>query len=100
MKFIEVYKNQIITLCENFKVKKLSSFGSVNTPKFNQESDIDFLVDFNVEDPIEYSENYFNLKFGLEKIFNRPIDLLENKALKNPFLRESIEKSQVLIYGQ
>ena len=99
MGLIETYKNQIERLCESYKVKTLYSFGSVNTSKFTQESDVDLVVDFKIEDPIEYTENYFGLKFELEKIFNRQIDLLESKAIKNPFLKESIDKTKVLVYG-
>ena len=58
------------------------------------------MVDFETNDPIEYTDNYFDLKFELERILNRSIDLLENKAIENPFLRENINKSKVLIYGQ
>jgi predicted nucleotidyltransferase len=99
MGLIEVYKNQIQRVCERHRVKTLYSFGSVNTKKFTQDSDIDFVVDFKIEDPIEYTDNYFELKFELEKIFNRQIDLLESKAIKNPFLKESIDKTKVLVYG-
>lgn len=99
MGLFEKYKNQIQGLCESHKVKTLYSFGSVNTTKFSKESDIDLVVDFKIEDPIEYTDNYFDLKFELEKIFNRQIDLLESKAIKNPFLKESIDKTKVLIYG-
>lgn len=97
MGFIEMYREQIRQLCRNLKVKSLYSFGSVNTSKFNKESDVDLMVDFITDDPIEYSENYFDLKFALEKILNRHIDLLENRGIKNPFLRDTINKSKVLI---
>jgi predicted nucleotidyltransferase len=100
MGLIETYKDQIQRLCRNHNVKSLYSFGSVHTTKFSEESDVDLMVDFDTSDPIEYTDNYFNLKFELERILNRSIDLLENKAIKNPFLRESIDKSKVLIYGQ
>jgi uncharacterized protein len=99
MGLIETHKNQIQRLCESHKVKTLYSFGSVNTTKFTQDSDVDLVVDFKIEDPIEYTDNYFDLKFELEKIFNRQIDLLESKAIKNPFLKESIDKTKVLVYG-
>ncbi|MBS1978456.1 MAG: nucleotidyltransferase domain-containing protein [Bacteroidetes bacterium] len=100
MGLIETYKDQIQRLCRNHKVKSLYSFGSVNTARFTRESDIDLMVDFVTDDPIEYTDNYFELKFELERILNRSIDLLENRAIKNPFLRENIDKSKVLIYGQ
>jgi len=100
MGLIEAYKDQIQSLCENYKVKTLYSFGSVNTTKFNEQSDVDMMVDFETTDPIEYTDNYFDLKFELEKILNRSIDLLEHKAIKNPFLRENIDRSKILIYGR
>jgi predicted nucleotidyltransferase len=99
MNFIDNYKNQIRLLCDTLKVKTLYSFGSVNTAKFREESDVDLIVDFKIDDPIEYTDNYFELKFQLEKIFKRQIDLLESKAIKNPFLKESIDRTKVLIYG-
>lgn len=65
--------------------------------KFNQSSDIDFIIEFKIDDPIKYTDNYFELKFELEKMFNRKIDLLESKAIRNPFLKESIDRTKVLI---
>ena len=100
MGLIETYRDQIFELCENHKVKSLYSFGSVNTKRFTKESDVDLIVDFDTSDPIEYTDSYFDLKFELERILNRSIDLLESKAIKNPFLRANIDKSKILIYGQ
>ncbi len=100
MGLIETFKNQIQKLCEKHKVKSLYSFGSVNTTNFQNSSDVDLIVDFKIDDPLEYTDNYFDLKFELERILNRKIDLLENKAIKNPFLKENIDKTKVLIYGQ
>lgn len=100
MGLLETYKDQIFELCENHKVKSLYSFGSVNKSSFTKESDVDLMVDFNTSDPLEYTDNYFDLKFALERILSRSIDLLENKAIKNPFLRASIDQSKVLIYEQ
>lgn len=99
MSIIDQNKDQITALCNMHKVAKLFVFGSVLTNKFKKSSDIDFLVDFNNVDLYEYADNYFNLKNSLESLLNRPIDLLEDKAIKNPFLRQSIDSSKQLIYG-
>jgi len=64
-----------------------------------EESDIDLVVDIDSSDPLDYADNYFNLKFALEDLLNRQIDLLENKAIKNPYLRESIDNSKTLLYA-
>lgn len=66
------------------KVKTLYAFGSVNKTKFTADSDVDLMVDFDTNDPIDYSDNYFGLKFELEKILKRSIDLLERKAICDP----------------
>ena len=74
-------------------------FGSVLTNRFNNNSDIDMVVDIDSTNPLEYADNYFNLKFALQDLFNRPVDLLENKAIRNNYLRQEIDKSKQLIYA-
>ena len=69
------------------------------TDKFNDKSDIDLIVDIDSNDPLDYADKYFNLKFALQDLFKRHIDLLENKAIKNPFIRKNIDSSKSLIYG-
>ncbi len=97
--FIDNYKIQINALCKENKVKNLFVFGSVLTASFNENSDLDFIVDIDSSDPIDYADHYFKLKFSLEDLLNRPIDLLENKAIKNPFLLQQIEQTKALVYG-
>jgi predicted nucleotidyltransferase len=91
--------SQIKELCYSLKVKTLYAFGSVTSGNFRSDSDIDLIVDIDEEDPIEYSDIYFNLKFSLESLFNREIDLLEQKTMKNSFLRNQIDQTKVMIYG-
>jgi len=97
--FLDRYKNDINRLCLENKVKYLYVFGSVLTDYFNDKSDIDLIVDINSNDPIDYANNYFNLKFSLQDLLKRHIDLLENKAIKNSYIRENIDRSKMLIYG-
>lgn len=97
-----ILKNQLDTirsLCELYKVKTLYVFGSVLTPNFDTHSDIDLLVDFLDQDALQYASNYFQFKFELEKLFNRKIDLLEERALKNPYFIENINQKKQLLYG-
>ncbi|MDB4922176.1 nucleotidyltransferase domain-containing protein [Mucilaginibacter sp.] len=91
---------QIKQLCNAYHVKSLFAFGSVVSDKLNPTSDIDLIVDIDSKDPIDYSDNYFALKFQLESILKRPVDLLEDKALKNPFLKKQIDNTKVLVYGR
>lgn len=91
---------QIKALCDENSVQSLFAFGSVTNDKFRSDSDIDLVVDIDDQDPLTYADHYFNLKFGLEKLLERPIDLLEQNAIKNPYLKEQIEQNKVLIYGK
>ena len=100
MKELNSHIDQIRKLCSSNNVKFLFAFGSVTTDQFNADSDIDLLVDFRDIDPLTYTDHYFNLKFELEKILKRPIDLLEFKSLKNPYIKEQIEKNKVQLYGE
>lgn len=99
MNIVEQNRQQIKALCTKHKVAKLFVFGSVLTNKFKKDSDIDFVVDFDNVDLRNYADNYFDFKFALEKIFKRNVDLLEYKAIRNPFLRKSIDSSKQLVYG-
>lgn len=99
MNLIEGNIDKICILCLKHKVGKLFVFGSVLTNSFKNDSDVDLVVDFNEVDLYDYADNYFELKFSLEKLFKRDVDLLEEKAIKNPFLRQSIDSTKQLIYG-
>lgn len=49
MKLIEMNIDRIVALCKKYRVAKLWVFGSILTPRFNDDSDVDFSVDFDSE---------------------------------------------------
>lgn len=100
MNYLQTYKSAIAQLCKTHKVKSLYVFGSVLTNNFDKNSDIDLIVDFSSMNTEDYADNYFDFKFSLQNIFNRPIDLLEEKAIKNPYFKQSINQQKQLLYGQ
>ena len=100
MNIIDQNIDKIRDLCSKHKVANLFVFGSVLSDRFKKDSDIDFIVDFRDFDVYDYADNYFDLKFSLEGILKRKIDLLEDKAINNPYLRQSIDSSKQLLYGQ
>jgi uncharacterized protein len=91
---------QIKTLCSKFGVKNLYAFGSVCTDKFSDASDVDLLVSFQPMEYGEYADAYFIVAERLEKLFSRPVDLVTEKSLSNPFFIESLNQTKTLIYGE
>ena len=100
MVLINDKKKELDKVCITSKVEELYVFGSILSDDFHAESDIDFVVTLHSEDPIEYAENYFQLKFELESMFNRKIDLLELKAIKNKTFENLINQQKVLVYAR
>lgn len=99
MKLEKNHLDAIKRLCKVSKVRSLSAFGSVIRDDFTDESDVDLIVDFYENDPLRYSDLYFDLKDKLESLLRRRVDLLEERAIKNPFLRKELEHTKVKIYG-
>lgn len=99
MYLINQNKEIIKNLCETHNVDKLYLFGSATSTKFNEDSDIDFLVKFKPFDLKLYFVNYIDFKSKLKELLRREIDLLEEQTLKNPYLISSIEENKELIYG-
>ena len=96
---ISLKKNDFAILCKDHKVKYLYLFGSAVSDRFDpNNSDIDLLVEIDSKDPIEKGEQLLSLWDLFEDFFKRKVDLLTEASIKNPFLRNSIDSSKVLIY--
>jgi len=91
--------DKITALCQLYKVKSLYAFGSVCNDKFNPKSDIDLLISFNTMDYGDYADAYFNLADKFEELFQRPVDLITDKSLSNPYFIDSLNQTKTLIYG-
>jgi predicted nucleotidyltransferase len=100
MNILDKHIIDIRKLCSHYHVKELYAFGSVLTNEFNSESDVDLVVDFNPMDVALYADNYYDLKFSLQNMLNRSVDLLEEKAIKNPNFKQNLHQQRQLIYGQ
>ena len=99
MTYLETYHTDIKRLCIFHHVKSLYAFGSVVNKQFSDKSDVDFVVDFKPIALNNYADNYFDFKFSLQRILQRPIDLIEQTAIKNPYFEESVNKQRKLVYG-
>ncbi len=97
---IENKRTVIGTLCQKYHVNKLFVFGSVLSDKFSSESDIDMIVDFEKMQVEDYVDNYYDFKFSLEDLFMRPVDLLEQQTMTNPYFNKKVDSQKQLIYGR
>ena len=91
---------EVEQLCREYRVRRLDLFGSAARGGFDAEnSDLDFLVDLGPLTPSEYHRAYFDLLDALRDLFGRPVDLVEDSAIKNPYFRESVEETRELLYA-
>lgn len=89
----------IRSACERFGVERLRVFGSVLTDRFDPDtSDVDFLVAFQPERENLFHD-YFDLKFELERIVGRGVDLIVERSVKNPFFKASVFGSAQDVYA-
>ncbi|MEJ2649352.1 MAG: nucleotidyltransferase domain-containing protein [Sedimentisphaerales bacterium] len=95
---IEKLKPEIEHLCKNLPVKRLGLFGSAIRGDFSHYSDIDVLVVFDADENIDLFEKYFDLKENLEEIFKRKVDLVVDRNFRNPVLKDSIERTRIIVY--
>jgi predicted nucleotidyltransferase len=98
-RLIDENMDKINALCINYNVKTLFAFGSVCTDGFNEQSDVDLLISFNPMDYGDYADSYFELAEQFEELFKRPVDLVTEKSLKNPYFINSVNQTKQQIYG-
>ncbi len=93
-------ESEVAALCRSAGVRRLDVFGSAVREDFDSaRSDLDFLVEFEDVAPVAYAQAFFTLKSGLEALFSRPVDLLTQRNLGNPFLRSRIEAERQALYA-
>lgn len=88
-------------LCRLHRVQRLDLFGSAATGAYRpDESDLDFLVEFQpIDSHRAYANAYFGLLEGLQGLFGRPIDLVVESTIDNPYFRETVEESRTPVYA-
>ena len=91
---------ELVGLCERYGVRRLELFGSAVGERFDpQRSDLDFLVTFQPVSDLGLAEQYFELKDELERLFSRPVDLIELNAVDNPYFLEAIQTERQFLYA-
>ena len=98
---IEKHYEELKHLCERYNVERLEVFGSaLKQETFDPEkSDLDFLVEFLPLQAGRRADAYFGLLEAIEKLFDRHIDLVMPRAIKNPYFLESINRARKVLYA-
>ena len=93
-------RQRLAELCHQFHVRRLALFGSALRDDFDpQRSDLDFVVEFHPLEPGTYAGTYFGLIDGLERLFERRVDLVEAGSVRNPYFRQEVEAHQETLYA-
>lgn len=95
---INQYEKIISRLCKDYGIARFEIFGSALGEDFGTESDVDCLIDF-AEDGGNYFERYFDFKDELEKLFGRKVDLVVEKAIRNPYFKQNVNETKQVIYA-
>ena len=99
MKLIEMNIDKIAALCRKYKVARLWVFGSILTPRFNDQSDVDFSVVFHYDQIQDLFITFFDFIDELQTLLGRKVDLVDETAVKNPIFRKQLDETKHLIYG-
>lgn len=98
--FIESYRLKLHQLCQAYHVARLDLFGSAASNRFDPtHSDLDFVVEFQPLDHDQYSDAYFGLLFALQQLFERPVDLITRRSIRNPYFLQMLEQAQRSLYA-
>jgi predicted nucleotidyltransferase len=100
IELIEQKKREIAELCRQFDVEKLDLFGSAATGAFRPlRSDLDFIVRFAPASG-NYLDRYLDFAEALEELFQRPVDLITERSVRNPYFRSGVEATRQPVYEQ
>ena len=90
--------NDIVCLCNKYKVNELSVFGSSIREDFSQHSDVDFLVSFIENSGISLFD-IMDLENEISKLLKREVDIVEKESLINPIRKNKILSTREIIYA-
>ncbi len=93
-------RTELEDLCRRYRVRRLEVFGSAAKEGQGPDPrDLDFLVEFQPLEPGQHADAYFGLLDGLEDLFGCSVDLVMERAVRNPYFRRSIERTRRVVYA-
>lgn len=102
MKIIEINLQSIFNLCKKYKVKKLYLFGSILTERFNENSDVDFSIEFDREEidrnKLDWADLFFDFLHEMESLLERKVDIVFDNYISNKIFRKELDNTKRLLY--
>ncbi len=96
---IEENREALGNLCRQFRVERLELFGSAAKGTFRPDaSDVDFLVTFADPQPGTYADRYLGLLLALQKLFQREVDLVTERSIRNPYFLKAVNSTRQVVY--
>jgi len=94
---------ELTRIFKDHRVQKAYLFGSAVTGAFNEDSDVDILIDpidmHTEPDPVERGEMLWDLYYALHKCLNRKVDMVTRNSLTNKYFIQELERTAIPIYG-
>jgi len=100
IKLIEQHRPQLLALCRKYDVRRLDLIGSAARDDFDfSRSDLDFVVEFNDFTVENAADRYLGLIVDLEDLFGRKVDLVSYRAIRNPYFKQVVDNTRVMLYA-
>ena len=87
----------IAQLCENLAVRRLDLFGSASQGKLDAR-DFDFVVELLPNQPASQARRCIALADGLETLLGKPVDLVTQRSIRNPYLAQAVDRQRISVY--
>ena len=97
-KKFRIPRKKIAEFCKHWSITEFSVFGSALREDFRSDSDVDVLVSIDLKAHIGLFE-IAEMQIELEKMFKRPVDLVEKEGLRNPYRRSEILSTAKVVYA-
>lgn len=99
LQHLETHRQDIAALCRRRHVRRLDLFGSTARGEAKPGSDYDFLVEFEPLPQGGYATAYFGLLEDLQALLGAPIELIVERAIRNPYFRQSVDAQREALYA-
>lgn len=100
VRLVEEKRVEIGELCRMYGVERLDLFGSATGTGFDQRtSDVDFVVIFAPNILDNRFKRYFGFLIALEELLGRKVDLVEYRAITNPYFMAEVDQSRIPLYA-